>query len=279
MRRTIGNAREQKVHHSFGGDSFEAIIEANQLRTHFQPIVELEEGHLFGFESLSRGPLKTVYESPDVLFGEARRRHLLLQLETKCQCQLLANIREIAHRGFYMFVNLEPILLETEDFRTLPIFESLHKIDPRNFVIELTERHKRHAEGSLKRNLEYLRSLGFRIALDDVGSGYSDLDSIVEFRPEFLKISNKIIQDISTNTLKQKVVSLLLELSDNFAFTIAEGIETERDFFTVRELGVRFGQGFLLAKPNPEMSYSRQMHLYTAAQSGYNWDSTLPQVS
>ncbi len=259
-------------------DDFASIIETNQLRTHFQPIVELSEGHLFGFESLSRGPLKTVYETPEALFREARRWDLLFQLERECQMTLLTNVLECSDPGFYMFFNLEPILLETEDFRTLPIFQSLKEIDPRNFVIELTERYNIHKGDSLKRNLNYLRDLGFRIALDDIGSGYSDLDSIVEFRPEFLKISNRIVQDISTNILKQKVVSLLLELSKGLAFTIAEGIETVEDFQMLRELGVRLGQGFLLAKPRAEMSYTREMRLYSALQSDCTSTSNFPQM-
>lgn len=166
-----------------------------------------------------------------------------------------------------MFFNLEPILLERPDFCTLPLFQSLKEIDPRNFVIELTERYTIHEGDLLKRNLNSLRDLGFRIAIDDIGSGYSDLDSIVEFRPEFLKISNRIVQDISRNTLKQRVVTLLLELSRGLAYTIAEGIETMEDFQMLRSLGVPLGQGFLLARPRPEMSYIRELHLYSTIRS------------
>jgi len=258
-----------------GKDDFASIIETNQLRTHFQPIVELSEGHLFGFESLSRGPVKTIYETPEALFREARRCDLLFQLERECQLTLLTNVLECSDPGFYMFFNLEPILLETENFRTLPIFQSLKAIDPRNFVIELTERYNIHREDSLKRNLNYLRDLGFRVAIDDIGSGYSDLDSIIEFRPEFLKISNRIVKDISTNILKQKVVTLLLELSRGLAYTIAEGIETLEDFQMLRSLGVQLGQGFLLAKPGAEMTYSREIHLYSTIPSEC---SSLPQM-
>jgi FOG: EAL domain len=250
-----------------GKDDFSLIMETNQLRTHFQPIIELGEGHLFGFESLSRGPVKTMFETPDALFREARRRDLLFLLEKKCQLTLLATLRKCSDPGFYMFFNLEPILLERDDFRHLPIFQSLKEIDPRNFVIELTERYTIHEGDSLKRNLNSLRDLGFRIAIDDIGSGYSDLDSIVEFRPEFLKISNRIVRDIAVNSLKQKVVTLLLELSKGLAYTIAEGIETVEDFQMLRSLGVPLGQGYLLAEPRAEMNYVRELHLYSAIRS------------
>jgi EAL domain-containing protein (putative c-di-GMP-specific phosphodiesterase class I) len=256
-----------------GSSKLGAIVGQSPLRTHFQPIVELQEGHLFGFEALSRGPVNSLYENPEALFREARRLNLLLELEKECQRGLLARLSECSDGGVYVFFNLEPILLETQNFRTLPIFESLREVDPRNFVIELTERHNIHKEDSLKKNLHYLRNLGFKIALDDIGSGYSDLDSIVEFRPEFLKVSNRIINGIAENSMKQKVVSLLLDLSESFAFTIAEGIERMIDLEKLRELGVLFGQGFLLAKPTPEMAYINQLELNRKeVRERANWD-------
>lgn len=267
-------------------DSFEkleSIVAKKKLRIHFQPIVELGEGHLFGYESLSRGPSHTGYESPEVLFREARRVNLLFELESECQRKLLLNLAQLSDIGFFVFFNLEPVLLETDNCRKLPIFESLANVDPRNFVIELTERHNIHKEECLRKNLQQLREMGFKIALDDIGSGYSDLDSIIEFRPDFLKISNRIIQNISTNAMKQKVVAMLLELSESFAFTVAEGIETIEDLRTLRTLGVRFGQGYLLARPTSELEYVHQPHLYNGngrqPSTGPDWTSTtMPQI-
>jgi EAL domain-containing protein (putative c-di-GMP-specific phosphodiesterase class I) len=248
------------------GDGFETFLNSGALRLRFQAIVYLPEGHLFGYESLSHGASGSLYESAELLFQHARDLDLIFDLESRCQSILLKNLRRTPDH--YIFLNLEPVLLESDNFMNLPVFHSSNNIDRGVFVVELTERHHIKNLEMIKKNIKALRNMGFKIALDDVGSGYSDLDSIVEFLPDFIKISHKIIQDISTNAVKRKIVSLLQELAEvSSSFLVAEGIENYQDYRILRDMGVHFGQGYLLALPKPEMNYANRIHQFTEVQA------------
>jgi EAL domain-containing protein (putative c-di-GMP-specific phosphodiesterase class I) len=252
------------------GNEFDVMLNSNAIRVDFQAIAHLAEGHLLGYESLSRGPAGTLYESPDVLFRQARDRNMVFQLEHQCQKKLLSSLNS-PPLDFFVFINLEPVLLESGDFEKLPVFRQENDFEARSFVIELTERHHiRHPDRVIK-NINVLRERGFRIALDDVGHGYSDLNSIVEFMPDYIKISDRIIRDVSTNPVKQKIVMLLMELAELCsAFVIAEGIESYDDYKALRSLGVPFGQGYLLAVPRAEIVYQNRIQLFQQLQSAAN---------
>ncbi len=89
--------------------------------------------------------------------------------------------------------------------------------------------------------------------------------------PDYIKISDRIIRDISTNPVKQKIVMLLMELSElSSAFVIAEGIESYEDYKALRALGVPFGQGYLLAMPRAEIVYQNRIQLFQQFQSAAN---------
>ena len=95
-----------------------------------------------------------------------------------------------------------------------------------------------------------LRDLGFRIAIDDAGSGYASLQSIAELRPNYLKISNYLVTGLHTDSIKRDVVEMLVRLAARIdAETVAEGIETEAEMAEVKRLGVTYGQGYLLGRP------------------------------
>jgi EAL domain-containing protein (putative c-di-GMP-specific phosphodiesterase class I) len=245
----------------------EQMAVPTDIRIEFQPILNLNERRLLGYESLSRGPLGSEFENSEVLFRKAREANLTFELERECQRRLISQLKMLPPTSF-IFVNLEPILLQSDDFLRLPLIESIGEIDPRNIVIELTERHSIRDMDLLSRNIDRLREFGFKIALDDVGSGYSDLDSIVEFLPDFIKISNRIIKHVALNVTKQTVISLLLELAEqSYSFLIAEGIESHSDYETLKELGVPFGQGYLLGNPWPEMIFDNRIKVTRPLQT------------
>ena len=96
--------------------------------------------------------------------------------------------------------------------------------------------------------LKELRRHGFRIAIDDAGSGYASLQSIAELRPNFLKVANTLVTGLHTDTIKRDVVEMLVNLARRIdAVCVAEGIETPQDLEECRRLGIPYGQGFYLA--------------------------------
>jgi EAL domain-containing protein (putative c-di-GMP-specific phosphodiesterase class I) len=97
-----------------------------------------------------------------------------------------------------------------------------------------------------------LRVLGIRLSIDDVGTGYSSLQTITEVEPDFIKIDLSLIKNIHRSLIKQELVHSLLHVAARIgARVIAEGIETEDEYRTLRRCGVRYGQGFWFARPAP----------------------------
>ena len=125
-------------------------------------------------------------------------------------------------------------------------------LEPRNLVLEITERCAIDDLEAFCVELSAIRRQGFLVAIDDVGTGYSSLHSITEIQPEFLKIDISLIKNVHQSLIKQHLVQSLLQVGARIgAQVIAEGIESEEECRTLRALGVRYGQGYYFARPAP----------------------------
>jgi len=231
-----------------------AILDRKALTPHFQPIVDLRIGELYGFEGLIRGPSNSVLHAPLNLLGAAQQAGLLPELERACIEAILGTWVQAPQR-YRIFVNLSPgALLEARDRVTHDtlLVEQLGLL-PGNVVIELTESQPTFNYGPLLEAAEYLRSLGFTIALDDLGEGFSSLRLWSELHPEFIKVDKHFVQGVGSDPVKLHFLQSIHELASRTgARVIAEGIETDGDLAVVQELGIDFGQGFLLGRPAPQ---------------------------
>lgn len=230
------------------------IIARRGLRTLFQPIVAADTFEAVGYEALSRGPRGTPYESPEALFACAQQSRLGRELDRLCKLTAIASAKP-KPSGTHLFVNTLPTTLDDPEFLHGRAFANLaaSSLRPDDVVWELTERHPIEdfeAFGLLMR--EY-SALGYKIAIDDVGTGYSSIQTITHVRPLYLKVDISLVSHIQENLLKQELVSSLLALSQNIhADLIAEGVETEAELGTLRELGVKYVQGYLFGTPAEE---------------------------
>ncbi len=240
-------ARETHVH------ELHEIVNSDRIRTLFQPIVSLENlADVLGHEALSRGPEGTLFETAEFMFTLAAQSGILHRLENVCQLQLLSILQKSSSSKL-IFVNLEPSFLEQDLYQRLALFQH-EDLDRQNLVLEITERIAITDYEIVAKSLEAIRKLGFRIAVDDVGSGYASLQSIAYLKPDFIKISEKMVQGISKDFIKQEIVKTLRDMGGRFSATlIAEGIEDEKDLHTLQELKVQFGQGFLLKRPDERL--------------------------
>ena len=117
-------------------------------------------------------------------------------------------------------------------------------------VLEVTERSAIRDIPTFRAALDALRGQGFRIAIDDAGSGYASLQAIAELRPNFLKVANTLVTGLHADTIKRDVVEMLVNLARRIdAQCVAEGIETPEDLEECRRLGIPYGQGFYLGVP------------------------------
>jgi len=224
------------------------IITQRIIRTVFQPIFHLSTQQKVGYEALTRGPEGSMLENPETLFAAARDNSLLMELESICQISALDSISTFKPQG-RIFVNTSSNFISHPLFRKRLKENSLKKLAS-TLVLEITEKEAIENYNDFRTAIDPIRKAGVRLAVDDAGSGYADMESIAEVRPEYIKIANSITRNISHDLIKQEIVSSFLGLAVKLRSTvIAEGIETREDFHVIKRLGVEYGQGFFLGRP------------------------------
>jgi EAL domain-containing protein (putative c-di-GMP-specific phosphodiesterase class I)/GGDEF domain-containing protein len=244
---------ERDVTHSNLSDFFE-LISARRLHAVFQPILDMHSGEFFAFEGLIRGPVDSPLHSPQTLFQLARESGLSCEFEHLCREIVLTDYARLSLPG-KLFINASIPCLNDAGFRDsgdLPLLEKLG-MAPGQVVIEITENHLVSDFSVLHDILAEYRSRGFDLAMDDLGEGFSNLRMWSEVRPEFVKIDRHFITGIADDPLKFQLVRAMHQIAETCGSQlIAEGIETEAEFATVRDLGIRFTQGYLIAKPSAQ---------------------------
>ena len=229
------------------------VIAHQKLRTLFQPIVDLSSGDhtVFGYEALSRPLAREARKLGVHLFVAASRAELEGELDATCRALSVSRRPQLAV-GEHLFVNCLPPTFYDEmgDLECLLEQWEGAGMRPEQLVFEVTESITRKQVSRIMRNVGKLRERGYRFALDDVGTGTSKLQLLAELEPHFIKMDMSLTIGIARSERKRKLASYLLELSRRCdASLIAEGIETREDLEILRDLGVDFGQGFLLGRP------------------------------
>ncbi|MEP6994238.1 MAG: EAL domain-containing protein [Acidobacteriota bacterium] len=228
-------------------ETFKEILRKRRIRTVYQPIFQLEALDIFGHEALTRGPADTAFESPELLFQFAGENEATWDLEQLCLSS--AASKYPITDGSHLFINVESetiAALSRSGAEAIPPLFSLKC----PVVLEVTERSAIRDLPVFRAALKQLREQGFRIAIDDAGSGYASLQAIAELRPNFIKVANTLITGLRSDSIKRDVVEMLVNLSRRIdAVCVAEGIETPEDLEECRRLGIPYGQGFYLGVP------------------------------
>ena len=230
------------------------IILREDVRTVFQPIIDLNSRETLGYEGLTRGPQGTEYESPYMLFDVANESDLLFELDRLCRRSALTSASRLKG-DTKLFVNLLPTTIRDPEFqgeRMLAFLEE-NNLSPSRIVLEITERLAIENYDLFLEAMKVFTDLGFSIAIDDMGSGYSGLEKIVHMNPQYLKFDLMMVRDIDTSFVKREMLKAIHSLASNVGgHVIAEGIETVEELETLLELGIPYGQGFLFARPTAE---------------------------
>lgn len=229
----------------------ERLLRDDLLTPLFQPIAALGAGEIFGYEGLIRGPSSSYLHSPLNLFAAADRCGMLPELDFACRRAVIRGFVKTGLPG-RLFLNISPSCLTLPSFRSGATLEILREsgLSPRRVVIELTEIHPADNFEHLREALLHYREMGFRIALDDLGEGFSGLRLWSELQPDFVKIDKYFIQGIAGDPQKRQFVRSIHHIALNTgARVIAEGIETQHELETVRRIGIDLVQGYHLARP------------------------------
>ena len=276
----IGRERSLQRHKA----ALQDLILGDGLTTVYQPIVDLRTSDIFAYEALTRGPRNTAMESPVTLFGVADEVELTFELDRACFRRALRSAVGLppVHR---LFVNLLPMSFYDASFIELEVSNLLNVagLTPANIVFEITEKLAIENFASFRRALATYTAMGFGVAIDDVGTRHSNLETVMALRPHFIKISDVLVRGIARSPVKREMMRSLGRIAEAIdAVVVAEGIETPDDLAVLRDLGLRYGQGYFMARPGApfadllpgvretiaEISSSRGAHRPTAWEHG-----------
>lgn len=231
------------------------IIKNRAFTSYFQPIVELSSMQIYGYEALLRGVKENgEIVSPEDILQTAKKADLLFFLDRAARETALktAAVKRIDKKVFINFLptaiyNPKNCLLDTVRWAMQLEF------DPQNIVFEVVETEKTMDFDHLKKILDFYKSHGFSVALDDVGSGYSSLNMLSKIRPDIIKIDREIISGIDKDPLKQSIFNAFVKVAnDNGIIALAEGVETFNEAEWIVDSGVKLAQGYFWGKPMAE---------------------------
>ncbi len=223
-----------------------SLLRGSGLRIVGQPIVELEHERWIGCELLSRGPAGP-FESPVRFLGLARAHSSLTRVDLQCVRAALSAARKLP--DFLQFhVNIFPsTLLELPVEQCSATFAGFA---PGAITLELSEEQFIGDPQELLARVAALKQLGIRLAIDDIGKGRGTLDSVVLLEPHLVKIDRDLVDRAASDFRKEKLLRRTVALANAVkAQVVAEGVERREDAALLRELGVRYAQGFLWSPP------------------------------
>ena len=234
------------------------IIESKSVLVEFQPIISLCTHQVYGYECLMRGLGQNgEVISPAKVFSQAKEMDLIFNLDRVVREQIIRAAHANQVPG-YIFINFLPNSIydpETCLKTTMRVVEELG-LNPEKLVFEVVESERFENTNLLKDILQYYHTKGVRTALDDVGSGYSSLNTLAKLKPDIMKIDRELIQNIHEEPIKQSIFRALQDVArENNITILAEGIETkeELDFFKAHD--VDLVQGYYFSKPRTYPDY------------------------
>lgn len=236
--------------------SIKEIIRNEQVEIYFQPIISTYQDKMAGVEALVRGiDNQGNIISPLVLFEEARRESCVIELDRLCQQKAIETFSRNfgVESGIILFVNVDySVIHQQSDI----IYEYVKKcgLSTERIVLELNELESQDASSleTVKNFVRYYREKGFMISVDDIGSGFSNLDRVIVIEPDIIKIDREIISGINNDYFKQQIVEMIVKMAEKTgALIVAEGVENISDILTVLRFGTHFLQGFYISKPKP----------------------------
>lgn len=232
------------------GSCADGVVEPFPFSMAFQPIFDIARRRVFAYEALVRGPegqgaasvLGRITPENRYAFDQSCRRRAI---DTACRAGLIAS-------GAKLSINFIPgAVYDPKACIKLTLVTARRAALPTDrLIFEVTEGEPVRDHAHLNRIFQEYRRHGFSTAIDDFGAGYAGLNLLADFQPEVIKIDMDMIRNIDTNRVRQVLVSAIARACrDLNVEVIAEGIETEAEMTTLREMGVSLFQGYFLARP------------------------------
>jgi EAL domain-containing protein (putative c-di-GMP-specific phosphodiesterase class I)/GGDEF domain-containing protein len=228
-----------------------SILRSSAVTILFQPVVSTIERKIVGYEALARGPSNSPLHAPLMLFAAAKFSGLLTEMESLCRRKAVMAFCGLRLQGL-LFLNVSPESLLEQSHHSGRTLALIHEfgLPAERVVIELTEHSPVDDTEQLLNALHHYRSMGFSIALDDLGAGYSSLRLWTELQPEYVKIDRHFIDGIHRDPVKREFVGSILNMAKaSRAHVIAEGIELPEELSVLTDMGVDWVQGYWFGRP------------------------------
>ena len=209
----------------------------------FQPIIDVVNDEVVAVEALARFDVAP-YRSPDVWFNEAHENGFGVELELMAVTRALAELPMLPE-SVALSVNAGPQTVMAPGFHEAILGVPAHRV-----IVELTEHNAIDDYPGLVGSLRSLRQKGTRISIDDTGSGYSSLAHILKLAPDLIKLDRDLVSGIDVDPVRRALTAALVSFAaETGAQIVAEGVETEDELVVLRQLGLRYAQGYYLGRP------------------------------
>jgi len=236
----------------------DALHAVEAVEIAFQPIVSVTSLRTHGFEALTRMPQDAAFSDVLDLLDSAQEagslglveRALLTKAITKFACFDGASDTRL-------FCNIDNRVFDDDAVRPEIITELMQScgLQPANMCIELSERQPPNSDAALKRVVDVFLKHNVRIAIDDFGQGFSGLDTLMRVNPHYIKIDRAFVDGVASSPKQQAIISKTVSLAHSLGFlVVGEGVESEADFRMLRGIGCDFVQGFLIARPEKDIT-------------------------
>lgn len=222
-----------------------SVLTGDNLSVVYQPIFDLEQAAVRGFESLTRFSAVPA-RSPDVWFNEAARVGRGVELEIQALEKALVGLKSLPS-DIYVSFNLSPESVVTGDLARI-----LHGMPLDRVILEVTEHADIPQYPVFANALAPLREQGLRLAVDDAGAGYASFRHILALKPNLIKLDMSLTRDIDSDPARRALASALIAFGrETGSDIVAEGVETASELRTLRVLGAAKAQGYYLGRPGP----------------------------
>jgi diguanylate cyclase (GGDEF)-like protein len=241
------------------------IYRLSKLDYAFQPIVNIHNGRCYGYEALLRNHAAAGFDTIDSVFDLAYQENLLHQTDLFLREKAFKKFSQIInYQAEKLFFNLDSRILFTEDYQEGLTRRLMRKysLQEDNITFEISEKHNVCRTESFVKTLSVYRNQGFRIAMDDFGSGFSGLQMLYFTEPDFIKIDRFFISGIEKDRKKKLFVSNIVEISHLLGINvIAEGVETDAEFFECRNVGCDLVQGYRVQYPETDLQLLKSVYM------------------
>jgi len=235
-------------------EALDEFLASRPIHSVLQPIVSLQEGRRFhpvhGLECLARGPRDSMMRNPEILFEYASRKERLYDTDLLCIAAGLEEARRMA-RGPRIFLNVQPRSMTNPEFpRVVTRLVEEAGFSPTDIVFELVEQQTILNPRAFASTVAMIRRHGFKVALDDFGVGFCNLNLLLDLHPDYVKLPRYFARGVQDDVDRQEVVHAVRSLVALLGKpVIMEGIETVEELEKVRRLGVEYAQGYYFSKP------------------------------